>query len=83
MKQLENITQKQLNEFIHLFLNDIDDYSDDVRYNMLCEATLNKFKVLITESDNNIHSRLLTESQKDTEQGDVFKDFLFYIDSLA
>ena len=67
---------KDLNENIHLFLNDIDDYSDDAHYNLMCEATLNKFTQLLTESSD-IYGMLL-EAAKNEANGQVFKDFLDY-----
>jgi len=73
------LSAKDLNENIHLFLNDIDDYSDDTHYNLMCEATLNKFTQLLTESSD-IHGMLL-EAAKNEANGQVFKDFLDYIET--
>ena len=73
------LSAKDLNENIRLFLNDIDDYSDDAHYNLMCEATLGKFTQLLTESSD-IYGMLL-ESSKNEVNGQVFKDFLDYIET--
>jgi len=73
------LSAKDLNENIRLFLNDIDDYSDDAPYNLMCEATLHKFPQLLTESSD-IHGMLM-EATKNEVNGQVFKDFLDYIET--
>ena len=45
----------------------------------MCEATLNKFTQLLTESSD-IHGMLL-EAAKNEANGQVFKDFLDYIET--
>lgn len=74
------LSAEQLNESIRLFINDVDDYSDDPYYGMMCEAALGKFTQLITESTD-IYG-MLQESSKNEANGEVFKDFLTYIESL-
>lgn len=73
------LSAKDLNKNIRLFLNDIDDYSDDAHYNLMCEATLHKFTQLLTESSD-IHGMLM-EATKNEVNGQVFKDFLDYIET--
>jgi hypothetical protein len=73
------LSAKDLNENIRLFLNDVEDYSEDPYYSLMCESTLNKFTQLITESSN-IHNMLL-EASKNTTNGHIFQDFIEYIET--
>lgn len=73
------LSAKDLNENIRLFLNDLEDYSDDAHYNLMCEAALNKFTQLLTESSD-IHGMLL-EAAKSEVNGHVFSDFIDYIET--
>jgi hypothetical protein len=77
------ISKQQLNEYIKLYLNDVDDYSDDNHYSILAEQTLNKFGKLLTESKQDIMSILQESINKaDTNTKEVFEDFMIYIKNI-
>jgi hypothetical protein len=77
------ISKQQLNEYIRLYLNDVDDYSDDNHYFMLAEQTLNKFGKLLIESKQDIMSTLQESiSKADVNTKEVFEDFMIYIKNI-
>ena len=75
------LSAKDLNENIRLFLNDLDDYSDDARYNLMCEASLNKFSQLLTESSD--IKGMLLEATKNETTGHIFQDFIEYLETAG
>ena len=77
MKQLNNI-----NEYITLYLNDLDDYGEENEV-LLAESVLNEFKTLITESKGDILT-LLTETIQKAPKAhkQVYKDFMEYLENI-
>ena len=72
-----NISRDKLNEYITLYLNDVEDYGDDPKFGMLAESTLTPLKNLITEtkiSQVNIHE--ISSIIKNKEVGEDFISYL-------
>lgn len=78
MKHLNNI-----NEYITLYLNDLEDYGDDNDDILLAESVLNSFKSLITESKGDVLTLLnetISKSPKSHKQ--VYQDFMEYLENI-
>ena len=77
------LSRQQLNEYIKLYLNDLEDYSSDQDNYILAEQTLTKFGNLLTESKRDIKTMLneaMSKSNKDVRE--VYEDFLIYIQEI-
>jgi hypothetical protein len=77
------LSKQQLNEYIKLYLNDLDDYGGDQDNYLLAEQTLSKFGNLLTESKRDISSMLneaMVNSNKNVRE--VYEEFLMYIQEL-
>jgi hypothetical protein len=77
------LSKLQLNEYIKLYLNDLDDYGGDQDNYLLAEQTLSKFGNLLTESKQDVRRMLneaITKSDKNTRE--VYEEFLMYIQEL-
>jgi hypothetical protein len=77
------LSKPQLNEYIKLYLNDLDDYGGDQDNYLLAEQTLSKFGNLLTESKQDVRRMLneaITKSDKNTRE--VYEEFLIYIQEL-
>jgi len=77
------LSKQQLNEYIKLYLNDLDDYGGDQDNYLLAEQTLSKFGNLLTESKRDISSMLneaMVNSNKNVRE--VYEDFLMYVQEL-
>ncbi len=77
------LSKQQLNEYIKLYLNDLEDYGGDQDNYLLAEQTLSKFGNLLTESKRDISSMLneaMVNSNKNVRE--VYEDFLMYIQEL-
>jgi hypothetical protein len=77
------LSKPQLNEYIKLYLNDLDDYGGDQDNYLLAEQTLSKFGNLLTESKQDVRGMLneaMTKSDKNTKE--VYEEFLIYIQEL-
>jgi hypothetical protein len=77
------LSKQQLNEYIKLYLNDLDDYGGDQDNYLLAEQTLSKFGNLLTESKQDIRSMLneaMVNSNKNVRE--VYEDFLIYVQEL-
>jgi hypothetical protein len=77
------LSKPQLNEYIELYLNDLNDYGCDQDNYLLAEQTLSKFSNLLTESKQDVRIMLneaITKSDKNTRE--VYEEFLMYIQEL-
>jgi hypothetical protein len=77
------LSKPQLNEYIELYLNDLNDYGCDQDNYLLAEQTLSKFSNLLTESKQDLRIMLneaITKSDKNTRE--VYEEFLMYIQEL-
>jgi hypothetical protein len=77
------LSKPQLNEYIELYLNDLNDYGCDQDNYLLAEQTLSKFSNLLTESKQDVRKMLneaITNSDKNVRE--VYEEFLMYIQEL-
>jgi hypothetical protein len=76
------LSKSKLNEYITLYLNDIEDYGNSSEY-IIAESTLKPIKSLIVESKSNAMGILL-ESLKTANEPNrvVIEDFILYIKNL-
>lgn len=76
-------SKSKLNEYIQLYLNDLEDYGDSQADLLIAESTLNTFKLLLVESNQDVPTLLheaITNSEH--EQREVFEDFLDYLENI-
>jgi hypothetical protein len=74
-----NISQNKLNEYIILYLNDIDDYGDKLELT-LAENALSPIKNLLLESKQDASSIIKEALSKSTPLNkEVITDFLNYM----
>ncbi len=55
-------SKSNINEYIQLYLNDLEDYGDDSDNTLIAETVLNDFKMLLTESKEQDMTVLLKEA---------------------
>ena len=74
-----SVSQNKLNEYITLYLNDVEDYYGE-RDLVLTESTLNSLKQLIVESKKDM-SIVLKEALVNStpERKIIIEDFMLYI----
>ena len=74
-----SVSQNKLNEYITLYLNDVEDYYGE-RDLVLTESTLNSLKQLIVESKKDM-SIVLKETLVNStpERKVIIEDFMLYI----
>ena len=76
------LTNENLNKYINLYLNDVDDYGIETEF-LLAESVLSPIKGLLTESKGD--GRLILESQLDnssTYEREIIEDFMLYVESI-
>ena len=77
------ISKEQLNKYIKLYLNDVEDYGEDNEL-IIAETTLSKLQNnLITESEFDLQ-QVITEAVNKSQAKSkiVLNDFLLYIENL-
>ena len=76
-------SKNKLNEYIELYLNDLEDYGGDEDNVILAEIALKEFKMLLTESEQDIVS-LLKEAKKDSRPAYriIYKNFIEYLENI-
>ena len=77
------ISKEQLNEYVKLYLNDVEDYGDDDEL-IIAETTLSKLQNnLITESEFDFQ-QVLTEAanKSQTKSKIILNDFLLYVENI-
>ena len=76
-------SKNKLNEYIQLYLNDLEDYGDEGDNVLIVEVALSEFKSLLVESEQNILS-LLNEAKKDPRPAYrvVYKNFVEYLENI-
>ena len=77
------LSKSELNEYIGLYLNDLNDYGGDQDHYLLAEQTLYEFSNLLTESKQDVRKMLneaVTNSDKNI--GEIYEEFLMYIQEL-
>lgn len=77
------LSKQQLNEYIKLYLNDLEDYGGDQDNYILTEQTLSKLSNLLTESKQDVKymlNEVISKANKNTAE--VYEDFLTYIQEI-
>ena len=77
------ILKEQLNEYIKLYLNDVEDYGDDNEL-IIAEMTLSKLQNnLITESEFDLQQAMTEAINKSqTKSKIILNDFLTYVENM-
>jgi hypothetical protein len=76
------LSKAKLNEYITLYLNDVNDYGEDNEY-IIAENALQPMKSLIVESEKNTMGILLETLRNASKQTKpVLEDFITYINSI-
>ena len=73
-----NISRDKLNEYITLYLNDMEDYGDDPEFGILAESMLTPLKTLLTETK--IKQVNLHEIASIIKNKEVAQDFVSYLE---
>jgi hypothetical protein len=76
-------SKSKINEYIELYLNDLEDYGDESVDLLTEKLTLHNFGQLLVESHQDVPSLLreaITKSNK--EQRKVFENFLEYLENI-
>ena len=76
--------KSNINEYIQLYLNDLEDYGDDSDNTLIAETVLNDFKMLLTESKEQDMIILLKEAIHNSRPVNrlVYKNFLEYLENI-
>jgi hypothetical protein len=77
------ISKEQLNEYVKLYLNDVEDYGEDNEL-IIAETTLSKLQNnLITESEFDFQ-QVITEaiSKSQSKSKIILNDFLLYVENI-
>lgn len=77
-----NTSQNKLQEYIELYLNDLEDYGEDAEY-ILAESALTPLKQLLVESLDNVNINIiLSEAYKKSTpiKQEIIKDFIYFIE---
>jgi L-lactate utilization protein LutC len=77
------ISKEQLNEYIKLYLNDVEDYGEDDEL-IIAETTLSKLQNnLITESEFDLQSVITEAINKSQSKSKlVLNDFFMYVENI-
>jgi len=77
-------SKNNINEYIQLYLNDLEDYGDDSDNTLIAETVLNDFKILLTESKEQDVTQLLKEAIHNSRPVNrlVYKNFLEYLENI-
>jgi hypothetical protein len=77
------LSKNKLNEYIQLYLNDLEDFGDNEADSIIAEATLGSFGKLLLESEQDVPTMLREAiSKSEPEQREVFEDFLDYLENI-
>jgi hypothetical protein len=76
-------SKSKINEYIELYLNDLEDYGDESADLLTEKLTLHNFSQLLVESYQDVPS-LLREAiiKSDEKQRKVFENFLEYLENI-
>jgi hypothetical protein len=77
------LSKNKLNEYIQLYLNDLEDFGDSEADSIIAESTLGSFSKLLLESEQDVPTMLREAIAKsEPEQREVFEDFLEYLENI-
>lgn len=77
-------SKSNINEYIQLYLNDLEDYGGEGDNTQISEIVLNDFKMLLTESKEQDVTQLLKEAIHNSRPVNrlVYKNFLEYLENI-
>jgi len=76
-------SKSKINEYIQLYLNDLEDYGDESVDLLTEKLTLHNFSQLLVESHQDVPSLLREAIAKSgEEQRKVFENFLDYLENI-
>ena len=77
-------SKSNINEYIQLYLNDLEDYGGEGDNVQISEIVLNDFKMLLTESKEQDMTQLLKEAIHNSRPVNrlVYKNFLEYLENI-
>ena len=77
-------SKSNINEYIQLYLNDLEDYEGEGDNVQISEIVLNDFKMLLTESKEQDVTQLLKEAIHNSRPVNrlVYKNFLEYLENI-
>ena len=77
-------SKSNINEYIQLYLNDLEDYGGEGDNIQISEIVLNDFKMLLTESKEQDMTLLLKEAIHNSRPVNrlVYKNFLEYLENI-
>jgi len=76
------LTNENLNKYINLYLNDVDDYGEETEF-LLAESVLSPIKGLLVEAKGD--GNLILESQlkkSSTYEKEIIEDFMLYVENV-
>tara|TARA_R110000868_G_scaffold279233_2_gene539321 strand:- start:134 stop:370 length:237 start_codon:yes stop_codon:yes gene_type:complete len=76
------LTNENLNKYINLYLNDVDDYGEETEF-LLAESVLSPIKGLLVEAKGD--GNLILESQlkeSSTYEKEIIEDFMLYVENI-
>ena len=76
------LTNENLNKYINLYLNDVDDYGEETEF-LLAESVLSPIKGLLVEAKGD--GNLILESQlkeSSTYEKEIIEDFMLYMENV-
>ena len=77
------LSKNEINEWIKLYLNDLEDYGDNNADLLIAEQTLHSFGKLLLESNQDVPIMLREAiSKADPEQREVYENFLEYLENV-
>ena len=76
------LIKENLNKYIDLYLNDVEDYGEDTEF-LLAESVLSPIKKLLTESKNDGNQILESQLKKaSTYEKEIIEDFMLYVENV-
>jgi len=75
------LTNENLNKYINLYLNDVDDYGEETEF-LLAESVLSPIKGLLVEAKGDGNLILETQlNESSTYEKEIIEDFMLYVEN--
>ena len=76
------LTNENLNKYINLYLNDVDDYGEETEF-LLAESVLSPIKGLLVEANGDGNLILETQlNESSTYEKEIIEDFMLYVENV-
>ena len=76
------LTNENLNKYINLYLNDVDDYGEETEF-LLAESVLSPIKGLLVEAKSDGNLILETQlNESSTYEKEIIEDFMLYVENV-